>query len=277
MSENPTSNKETKPWEQLSLLVQSIEQSRILVESISQVLSTPELMESLRKLSQTTEIVRVLQETFADWKKPISDAMVSLSATSFAYKQYVEGLSSALGSLPILETLYAPTYALANLTESYGAFLESTRIEIPTVLPPLEEEKIEPEPKLESELDEMLNEMNPDYVGMLHGAWKAFYSDNPDKIRQSIVSIRELLNQILRQLAPEAKTRRERVKAIISSSEEPRNAEVEFIDVMASAIAKLSKLLSKVTHINYKHIESVRGILKAAEGIIYFLLVNRKS
>jgi len=61
---------------------------------------------------------------------------------------------------------------------------------------------------IDEDLDDSLNLMLPN-VGsscarMLRGAWMALRSDNPDKIRQALVSARELVNCLLRELAPNA-------------------------------------------------------------------------
>jgi hypothetical protein len=42
---------------------------------------------------------------------------------------------------------------------------------------------------------------------MWHGAWDALVSDNPDRIRHTLVSVRELITQVLHMLAPDDQVR----------------------------------------------------------------------
>jgi hypothetical protein len=58
------------------------------------------------------------------------------------------------------------------------------------------------------ELEVRLKNENDDYYRMWDGSWKAIDSDNPDKIRQSSVSMRELFHRILRTLAKDEDVRK---------------------------------------------------------------------
>lgn len=121
--------------------------------------------------------------------------------------------------------------------------------------------------EIESELEKMLHKLNSEYPKMLKGAWETFLSESPDKYRQTIVSVRELLNQVLRQLAPEQETRRDRAKQIIKS-----DTEAELVNAVAEVIVKLSDTQSKI-HERFNY-EDTLFTLKITEYILYFLLMR---
>lgn len=56
-------------------------------------------------------------------------------------------------------------------------------------------------------LEELLALIDPELVRLLRGAREAFDSDNPDRVRHTITSFRELFTQVLHHLAPDDKVR----------------------------------------------------------------------
>lgn len=52
-------------------------------------------------------------------------------------------------------------------------------------------------------LEELLALIDPELIRLLRGARKAFASDNPDRVRHTITSFRELFTQVLHHLAPD--------------------------------------------------------------------------
>lgn len=53
------------------------------------------------------------------------------------------------------------------------------------------------------DLDQALEEIQPDLVDRRDGMWFAFHSEGPDSLPQATASARELLNQVLHALAPD--------------------------------------------------------------------------
>ncbi len=122
-----------------------------------------------------------------------------------------------------------------------------------------------------SELDRLLKELNPEYVKMRQGAWDTLSSGGPDSFRQSISSIRELLRQVIDQLAPNEGTRKEKVKKILSSS-----TGGELCDAIANVVDKLYSLQSAKYH-TMSNYESALLALKITEWTMFYILKNYKT
>lgn len=139
-------------------------------------------------------------------------------------------------------------------------------------------------------LPDLLGAWNSDWKRIHSGCWNAFYSKNPDKIRQACCSIRELLRDILHTLAPdedikdwyfrsqgkkiEKVTRRCRFEFVLS------NATIgldDFANKTTEYGLFLYEELQKGTHtISYKNISLVEKLLKMTEGLIITILINRE-
>lgn len=80
-----------------------------------------------------------------------------------------------------------------------GFFNNARLVETISVEPELyeiEEESVD-------DLEELLALIDPELIRLLRGARKALASDNPDRVRHTITSFRELLTQVLHRLAPD--------------------------------------------------------------------------
>lgn len=127
----------------------------------------------------------------------------------------------------------------------------------------------EEEGQISSELEEMLEEINPDFLAMYRGAWEALSSGTVDSFRHCISSTRELLSQLLRELAPEATTRKSRVKLILNSE-----SQSELVDNISRVIDKLYGVLSGKEHTSPDYLSTLYT-LKMAEYTIYYILKKR--
>lgn len=125
---------------------------------------------------------------------------------------------------------------------------------------------------MENELDRFLAKLNPDFVKIRAGAWETFNSSSSDKNRQACNSIRELLSNVLRTVAPKGKTRAERIQEICRHSKESLGKEAEFIASFSDSIDALYGLLSKRTHWKSASSDETVFILKSTEYILHFLL-----
>lgn len=127
------------------------------------------------------------------------------------------------------------------------------------------------EVQIETELEEMLDRFDPKYREMLRGAWGSFLSDNPDKYRQTVTSLRELTSMTIRQLAPNETTRKERIKRILTSE-----TEGELVESLAETIVKLQDLLSTKVHTEADY-NTTLFALKATESLLFFLLKKAET
>lgn len=115
-------------------------------------------------------------------------------------------------------------------------------------------------------LEEMLDRLNPKYRDMLQGAWESFLSDNKDKNRQTLTSLRELTRMVIDQLVPKETTRKDRIRRIIASEKEEKLTES-----LVDTIAKLQDLHSKNVHTKPDY-DSTLFALKTTEYLLFFLL-----
>lgn len=111
--------------------------------------------------------------------------------------------------------------------------------------------------------EEKIQEINSDWLVLLDGAKEALCSNNPDKIRHAITSLRELITQIIHFLAPDEEikekytdkahyhnnrpTRRTRLHYIVSR----KNSDTKFLKLVNAdidACLELFNLYQKGTH-----------------------------
>jgi len=122
------------------------------------------------------------------------------------------------------------------------------------------------EQKIISELDGLLGRLNPEYVKMHDGAWESFSSGTSDSHRQSISSMRELFRQVIDQLAPSGKTRKEKIQAILTST-----TQSNIVEALAKVVDELYALQSAGEHTTPDY-ESTVFALRTTEYVLYYLL-----
>ena len=111
---------------------------------------------------------------------------------------------------------------------------------------------------------ELLEFVHPDLVTLYLGAKEALYSNNPDRIRHALASLRELWNHVVRKIAPQEQaldwiaehgkegdldcnnrpTRRGKIKYISRNINSPPM--VDFVDQSATMSTRLHKLYGRV-------------------------------
>ena len=127
-------------------------------------------------------------------------------------------------------------------------------------------------------LDQLLYELNPEFVEMRQGSWSALDAAGPDRLRHAATSQRELINQLLEFFASNAVLPKEnqngpQIKARLRIALRASKSDVEFVDKITKAVMSFYSQLSKYTHLNKKHEESLIALLQTGEGLIRFILV----
>ena len=126
----------------------------------------------------------------------------------------------------------------------------------------VEPELYEIEEESVDDLEELLPLIDPELIRLLRGARKAFASDNPDRVRHTITSFRELFTQVLRHLAPDDEvknwstsakdldkgrpTRRARLMYICRSINCPPFS--EYVQKDVEMMLEVAELLQRGTH-----------------------------
>lgn len=137
------------------------------------------------------------------------------------------------------------------------------------------------------QLDGVFNALGPNFAAMWQGSWAVLESNSPDRIRQAAHSGRELLIQVLSELAPDADfsekeietyghggkvTRRMRVKKILEGGSE---STMGWADAVAKAIELTYDRLAGVSHDHsaYQRAskQQLAGLLHTLGGLLSFI------
>jgi len=124
---------------------------------------------------------------------------------------------------------------------------------------------------LATELDDLLRCLDSRFPVMRQGIWDALSSTNKDKARHAISSSRELLAQVIDELAgkpPGNPTRKERIGKILES-----RSESELIDAVSNLVDKIYALSSSGTHTKPSNEEAVL-CAKMTEYCLLFVLTR---
>jgi len=212
-----------------------------------------------------------ISKTLADMQKlGLQNIMSAVEASSSAYQDYLKYVQQLLQESILLEAIQSSkmlSLAYANTILSYRTLIEPiSRIKIQ-----ISNEQSQLQEKVEQDVEVLLAEVDPNFVTMRKGAWNAFNAKGPDYLRQSISSMRELLNHVLRSLSPEGPTRKDRIREIVSGNRKT-TAEVVFIESIADYVDKLYAVLSKVAHTIYEDELYVELALKSTDAILVVVL-----
>lgn len=132
-----------------------------------------------------------------------------------------------------------------------------------------------------------LQSVNPEWITMLEGARQSLRSDNPDKIRHSITSLRELVREIMHHLSPEADlrawstsadhfannrpTRRARLQYITRDIDHGRFS--DFVRKDVESMIEMINLFQAGTHAADSRLteQQVAALVARVEGLVLFL------
>jgi hypothetical protein len=133
----------------------------------------------------------------------------------------------------------------------------------------------------------MLRDLDPGYVEMWNGSIQAFKSDNPDRYRHAVVSLRELFTQVLHRLAPDEAvkkwatpdmyhqgklTRKARLLYICRHIKDDKLA--KFVQKDIDAVLELADFLNGRTHEIAPRMDEItfKALVLRLEGTIRYLL-----
>ena len=138
---------------------------------------------------------------------------------------------------------------------------------------------------LHSHIDTYLSRVQPRLISLWHGAWQALLSHNPDRLRQAAHSGREVLSQILHELAPDSAfspdelkgckdgrpSRKMRVARVFGTNTD--SSKVALIESQARLADEVYAILSAVAHAHDVIDEAeVAGYLMSLDGVLLILL-----
>ncbi len=183
------------------------------------------------------------------------------------------------------------TLAIESLQGGFGTLAPPPEISFPSYVEYLQGAGEDQKPAegmspLDQELWFHLSTLGSEFQEMHAGAWEAFMLRGPDSQRQAAHSARELLDWVLRSLAPNAvfsekeitlygsdgrPTRKMRARYILG-----RKRDVAFVETTAKLVAEINGSLSDVAHTGVATRGRLRGMLRTCEGVLLILLGRRQ-
>lgn len=138
-----------------------------------------------------------------------------------------------------------------------------------------------------------LQRVNPAWLNMLEGARQSFKSDNPDRVRHSITSLRELLREVMHYLSPEEElrawsdtpenfsnnrpTRKARLRYIVREIDHGPFS--DFVRKDIESMIEMINVFQAGTHATQSSLTEaqVAALLARVEGVVLFLftIANR--
>ena len=255
---------------QFSLEVEKITNSFLLTSSISEIYHS-----SIVKIPKCFSSLTLINN--------------SLIETTDSLASEFDRLNSIYYENPIVEKLYTDLVAPSISVSVHFQILKSLHYIDTELDVSYEEEYFETLDERCSVAEIKIKNKNPDWFVLLDGAKQSFESKNPDKVRHTITSLRELITQILHECAPDEDikklyndpncyengkpTRRVRIKYILSKKYSNVTL-ATFIDKDITAILELFNLYQEGTHkvISSLKDEELLLILKRTELLIEQLL-----
>lgn len=218
----------------------------------------------------------------------------SVQDTYKALDQNYHMLCASFKSLPDLSSL--PTYVIPG--SSHELFLTGYTIRIidNNIEDDEEDENFDaflPDIRREvSVCQELLKKLNPALVKSYEGARTALRSNNPDRVRHVLISLRELCTRIIKNLAPDddvikwiqdsvllhkgKPTRRERIQYIYKNISHDCLGEFAAADV--NAVIKLFDVFQRVHEINPTITQTqLQTIFLRTESLLTFILKSHSS
>jgi len=199
------------------------------------------------------------------------------SAHEKIFNQYVEQIKSSMvpyTSFDLVTNVGLPIRAIASYTISIRDLFDAEAENFSEPLIQYDDDYLG-----DKTLDIHLSKLDSNLVEMRRGSWLTLKSNGPDYLRQSAVSQRELLRQVLEILVPSNLLPNEnrqgpQIKARAKMALGLGDKDAEFVDACAKAVLIYYEELNKYTHTNEKHEESLKAILHTGEGLIRFILTK---
>ena len=134
------------------------------------------------------------------------------------------------------------------------------------------------EQKIQSDLEEMLHGLNPEFVMIKEGALNAVLSNNPDKARHVSASCRELIEKLLKHLVPELEgvsgkfSNEQRIRKLFKESKSTG----EIIENTIKLLNSLRDVQNTGVHAKIDN-NLALFIYELTEKLMYFILTNFKG
>lgn len=284
-------------------LVSFSQSQRLSLASIEQVSALGDAASSIVK--EFSEVNLGVRDIISDLGtivlqgQNVKDSMVSIMSNvaevARTYKGYladvVGGLGESLVDYRMDVGIALPTWTTSAYVGSVKSAIVVDEADVEEVAFP--EMHLVPWRAKGSQLDEVFRALGPNYIAMWHGGWMVLDSQSPDRIRQAAHSGRELLMQVLAELAPDSVfnvaeikkygyqgkvTRKMRVKKILAGGSD---SVVGWAEAIAKALEETYNRFTAVSHDRGTQPQATEqqlaGLLFTLGGLLSFINEFRRK
>lgn len=289
-------------------LISFSESQRLSSFSIEQVASLGKIaLPAVKELTQVNlgigEIIRDLGTISArdfafqaDFSSIVTQMMPNVAEVARTYRGY---LADAVGNLgDNLGNHQRINWSLGLPTGTTSAYINTVKVAAIIDAPDVEGTDLlettrtfwEERP---AQLNNAFQDLGPNYVAMWQGSWIVLKSDSPDRIRQAAHSGRELLMQLLAELAPDSAfnekeieqhghngkvTRKMRVMKILEGGS---TSTITWADAVVKVLEETYNCLAAVSHNRsaYQQFteQQIAGLLYSLGGLLAFIQGFRRQ
>jgi DNA-binding MarR family transcriptional regulator len=269
------------------LSLASIEQVSVLGDAASSIIK--EFGEVNLGLSDIINDLGTLTMQGQTIKSSVAALMPNVAEIARTYKGFladvVGGLDKSLIDHRVDVGIVVPTRTTSAYVGSVKATIVVDEADVEEVALP--EASRVPWRDRAAQLDDVFRALGPNHIAMWHGSWAVLDSHSPDRIRQAAHSGRELLMQVLAELAPDSVfgvaeiekyghqgtvTRKMRVKKILIGASE---SAVSWVDAVAKALEETYRRLVAASHDRGTYPrateQQIAGLLYALGGLLSFV------
>jgi DNA-binding MarR family transcriptional regulator len=269
------------------LSLASIEQVSVLGDAASSIIK--EFGEVNLGLSDIINDLGTLTMQGQTIKSSVAALMPNVAEIARTYKGFladvVGGLDKSLIDHRVDVGIVVPTRTTSAYVGSVKATIVVDEADVEEVALP--EASRVPWRDRATQLDDVFRALGPNHIAMWHGSWAVLDSHSPDRIRQAAHSGRELLMQVLAELAPDSVfgvaeiekyghqgtvTRKMRVKKILIGASE---SAVSWVDAVAKALEETYRRLVAASHDRGTYPrateQQIAGLLYALGGLLSFV------
>jgi len=122
-----------------------------------------------------------------------------------------------------------------------------------------------------------LARLEPRFAEMHRGAWDTLHEGGPDRLRQAAVSMRELLQAVLRHLVPDVeldpdnpKNLKARLRHVLTCS----NSGSQYVTHQALALEAAYRQYNAYVHEDKRHAQPLRALFLSTDGLLLYVLVT---
>ncbi len=264
--------------------------NRIIEEMKAQQNLLPNYLEAFSAANAVLESFRIAELKIPNYISKINYDLTSIFNTSRYMSEAYNALLTSVSEITIIPA-YTNNFITKPIisTASHFTVLKWTRLIETDDNETLEADLIEAIDSDWKESESRISKIEPEWLILLSGAEAASLSNNPDRVRHAITSLRELITQIIKHLAPDKEvksflseekwyhdghpTRKARLYYILTKRYN-NDVLLDFIDKDITAILAIFDLFQRGTHEIVSSIDpsQLKFILRRTKALVCQLI-----